>query len=64
MKHRGNIYCVVRHSDEGWSHVIGAYKDPDHAQDVVDAYNQDVIDGELFSGFHFQVQITQYYEHG
>lgn len=63
MKHRGNIYCVVRNSDTG-GHVVGAYKDPEHAQDVVDAFNQDVVDGELPQEFHFELQITQYYEHG
>lgn len=63
MKHRDNIYLVVRVSEkDGSSSVCGAYSSLEDADNKADAYNQNFKDKGLDMLFKFEVQLTTYYD--
>lgn len=71
VKNRDNIYHVVRiimvERDLGTfeiedMQVVGSYRTHSRAEDVRDAYRQDVIDRKLPEEFLFEVQIGTWYD--
>lgn len=63
MKHRANIFLVVRRTDNT-DVVLGAYRTMDRADEVAAGYSQQWIDrlGEHPDNPQFLVQITTFHD--
>lgn len=68
MKNRDSVYLVVRkvvdeffNEQDVDSHCVGVYETLQRAEEIKDAYTQQVIEGNIPTGFSFEVQIATWY---